>query len=844
MTDSGGKMGWLNSVVTRLVVTLVVGGGVLSVGLGALELRRTESLLQMEVTQHVTLTIRNLQSVLRDLLAQQSSTETQEALRLFAEDRRITAVRVRMPDRPSVEIGNWPQGLPDGTLTWQLSESGISAGQEIDLDHPTLVLAPFAHGNGNAVLELLVDGPAVRADLRQHLIDQLSIQWLFLAVLCLLGLLLVRRWFTAPLSELLTLIKANAGPEPFEVMGRSQSGEFGDMAAAIGDMLHRIQETGEALKRRERALADLYQFAPAAMISLDGEGKIIEANQRAARLFGRPQLEQLLNKDVMDLVVTEDRAMLRQTIRKLDLRDSARSELRVLRQDEQVYVAVECTGVRNDEQALQTVRLSLLDVSESRKLASDLEHQSRLLNLVIDHMSDAILLVDADGRIAASNQQLASLLHRRPDAILGERYDPESFWQELGVLDETLFQSRLKQIDSDTQRSAQERFETNNGNYLFQGIPVHDAGGLTMGKLWVVQETTPQEQSQRLLTQQTTQLQAFKKLGQALEPVNTIDGVLDQCGRRLYEIFGVEAVGVALRSSAAGKRTIQVLHRGKGPYNIELNRTLLDAVERQLMPQVLQYPEVAFWPDLPRNQPWSAAFKQSGLTCLAAGPIRGSGSSQGILWIAQRGGEHIERHHHYLIESLAQLIASRIEIAHLHERMLEMEMTDPVTGLPGEQQLLSAMTGLAKRPGYPWSLVLVNLDGFRSFCERTDHAVGDRILKEIGRAFVAQCRRANTVARLRGSTFAIVAPDLEPDLTLALADRLREHVKKMPIKGAGSETVQFTASVGVAASPVDGLVPDELYTVCSGRLDHARSLGGDRTMAAAPLDDAAHQRAG
>jgi len=844
MASNSRRMSWLNSVVTRLVVTLVVGGAVLSVGLGALELRRTEMLLQMEVTQHVTLTTRNLQSVLRDLLPHQSHRQTREAMRLFAEDSRISAARIRLPDQPSIQIGDWPTGLPEDTLTWELSENGVSNARQIDLDHPTLILAPFSHAGGEAVLEMLVDGPSVRADLRRSLIDELSIQWLFLAALCLLGLLLIRRWFTAPLSELLTMIRANAGPEPFNVMGRSQSGEFGDLASAIGDMLRRIDETSDALQRRERALADLYQFAPAAMISLDGEGQIIEANQRAARLFGRPKLDQLVGRDVMHLVAPEDRPMLRQTIQKLDLRDSARSELRVLRNDEPVYVAVECTGVRDDEQALQAVRLSLLDISESRQLAGELEHQSRLLNLVIDHMSDAILVVDADGRIAASNQQLASLVQRRPDSILGEPYDPATLWLGLGVRDETLFLSRLKQIDSDGKRSAQERFETNSGNYLFQGIPVHDSVGQTVGKLWVVQETTPQEQSQRLLTQQTTQLQAFKKLGQALEPVSTIDGVLDQCGRHLYEVFGVETVGLALRNRGAGKRTIQVLHRGEGPYNTEVNRNLLDAVERQLMPQVLQYPEVAFWPDLPRNHAWSAAFKQSGLTSLAAGPIRGSGSSQGIIWIAQRGGERIERHHHYLIESLAQLIASRIEIAHLSERMLEMQMTDPVTGLPGEQTLLSAMSALAKRPGHPWSLVLINLDGFRGFCERIDHAVGDRILKEIGRAIAAQCRRSNTVARLRGATFAIVAPDLEPDLTLALANRLRESIKCMELKSAGDQAVSFTASVGVAASPVDGLLPDELYTVCSGRLDHARSLGGDRTIAAAPLDDAAGAKAG
>lgn len=822
------------SVAFRLVAGLVIGGLLISAGLGVLELRRSQAMLQMGITQRVVLTTRNMQSAMRGLLEHQNAVDLRQTLENFATEEPIRAIRVNSPQTGLVEIGRWDHPSDDAKAIWSMPENGLTTGQEVDVLRPTHIRAPFAHEGQVITLELLVDGPAAHRDLQKQVLRDLAAHWLFLAVMLLIGLLLLRRWVTEPLSEVVQLVGDHAGPEPFYRLARQSQGEFGKLAEAVGGMLTRLQNTTEQLRKRERAFENLYQFAPAAMVSLDSSGRILEANRRAGQLLRVTHEKQLAKRQVMDFVLTEDRPLLRQTIDRLALDNNSRCELRLLCGERQIDAAVECTGVRDEDGGLQAVRLSLLDVSESKQLQRELADKSRLLNLVIDHMSDGILLIDAQGHIAAYNQQLATLLRVRAEGLYGQPYDVEHFWDELGVLNHDLFVDRLRQIEADRQRPAQERFEARVGTFLFQGIPVHDGTGEIIGRLWVLQEITSQEQNQRLLAQQTSQLQALKRLGHELCEISGIDDLLVKASQQLFEIFGVEAVGVALRHDGPrGQRSRQVLHRGPGAYLLEQNQTLVQTIERQLMPQILSNSDVTFWPDLPRDA-WAKSFMQAGLTCLAAGPLIGSADAQGILWIARRGGERLDRHHIYLLEALGPVIAARLEIAQLFERMHGLELTDVTTDLPNRQSFEHEVRALVNRPGYQWSIVMLKLDHFRSLNDLVDHEAADRLLRRVGMEMRRVTRKSCFVARLRGPTFGVLVPHMERQDVLGMAERLRQTVTDITVDLPDDGKWRLTASVGVVSSPYDGLDGDDLLDLARVRVEAAKRSGRDRVVADGP----------
>ena len=824
-----GRPALLRSVVTRLVVCLVLGGLVASAGLAMLEVNRGEPALRMELTQRVLLATRNLQTALRGQLPGATDRAVRQSLEVFTAGAPVTAARVVKPGGGAVVVGPWP-AQPVAT-DWLLGEYAATTGTEVELHRATLVRAPFEHEGKDYAVELLIDGPSAQANLRQDEFDRLLMQWLLMAVLMLLGLLMLRRLVLAPLGDIVRQVRGGAAGEAFHRFARGCSGEFGQLAAAIGGMLDRIETTAAALRQREAAFQSLYQHAPAAMLSVDGKGVIVEANQRAAQLLGLQRADELVGAHALDLVRPEDRATLRLTIDRLELDASARCELQLLVGEGAIDAVCECVGVRDEDGNLRHVRLSLLDVSEAKRLHRQLVEQTQLLNLVIDHMSDAILLVDKRGRIAAFNQRLVGLLHVSPSSLRGKTYETDTFWDDLGPLHPSLFVSRLRQIEADDTRPAQERVETRVGTFVFQGIPVADASQNAVGRLWVVQETTPQEQNQRLLLQQSSQLHALKRLGHELLKLDDTDAVVEKAVGELYTMFGVEAMGLALRGEHLAQRCTQVIHRGSGAYLLQPNQELVTAIAEKLMRQVLNQSEVMFWPEMPKSMEWSKAFMMAGLTCLAAAPLRGSQETMGMIWIARRGGERLESQHIYLLETLAPVIAARLDVARLSHRLRQVELTDPTTELPTTEPFHRAALRQANRPGQPWSVAVIRLEHFRELNQTLSHATADRMLRQAAQVIVNSCRRVCTVARLEGVDFAVLAPGHDRAGAVHMVNRLRQRIAEVGATLPDGGTIHLASSIGVACSPADGVGADELIALAHARARRARLIAPNSVVA-------------
>ncbi len=818
------------SVVVRLVACLVGGGIVLSIALSILQLGQAQTLLQMEVTQQSALMARNLQSTIRSLLPGGDAGQLRQALSLYSADARVRGVRLVSPDGVTRSVGLWSEQDTRGAKIWPMPEQGASLGDEVDLQRLTLIRLPILTHDKAWMLEVLIDGPLAAGRLRARVLDALAMQWLLLAMVVLLGLFLVRRWVTGPLADVVDRVKANAGPEPFYALARRSRGEFRQLAAAIAGMLTRIDATAQRLRQREQAFEDLYQFAPAAMLSLDAQGGIVEANRRAADLLALTSERTLIGTRFLDMVRPEDRGLARQTVDRLELESVARCEMRLLAGQQAIDVLVECSGVRDDQGALQQVRVSLLDVSQSKRLQRQVVEKSRLLKLVLDHMSDAILLVDHAGRIAAYNQRLTTMLNRPAAELTGEIYDPAHFWEALSPQQPDLFVARIRQIEADAARAAQDQFATRAGTLRFEGIPAHDAQGQAVGRLWIVTDVSQQDQVQRLLTQQTAQLQAMRQISQRLASVVGLDDLLVRAAAQLYQVMGIEAIGLAIRRDHRGGRSQQIIHRGSAPCLLWANQTLVKAVEQHLMRQVLDQPDVMYWPDPPAGLGWAQAFRQAGLTCVAAIPLRGSSDAQGVFWIARRGGERIERNQIYLLQGLAPVLAARLEFALQRERLQQFRLTDTVTDLPNAQQFNQMMQRLVNRPGYLWSAVLVKIDYFRRLNEMIDHEAADALLRRAAHELQRALRKIAFVARLSGPVFGILCPEMDREQAAGLGRRLRQVMAGLDIGLPDHQVWHVTSSVSVASCPQDGADSEAVMQAVTRRLEAAKAAGGDRLV--------------
>lgn len=138
----------------------------------------------------------------------------------------------------------------------------------------------------------------------------------------------------------------------------------------------------------------------------------------------------------------------------------------------------------------------------------------------------------------------------------------------------------------------------------------------------------------------------------------------------------------------------------------------------------------------------------------------------------------------------------------------------------------------ARRYGRASSLVMLDLDRFKTVNDTHGHAAGDQVLLQVTEIAKLALRPSDIFGRLGGEEFAILLPETGGDEALIVAERLREAIAQCPIMLPTGETLQVTASFGVAAlSPVHGTFADWLK-VADTMLYAAKTAGRNRSQLA------------
>jgi len=816
---------WANSLVTRLVICFCLGGVALSVGLTVLEYRHAAHVASAGASQQLAMTARNLKDVTYPLIETRHREALSNVLEIFRQDPRIVAIRFESPDRPSVIAGDWPNDLSNAH-TWTFDDRGLASIGSLDLNRLTVLVAPFSVNGESVTMRMVIDGPYLRSEVRSAAIRSTATVWLLLAVLTLVGLLLLRWWFTGPLLRMTGLIGRDATADEFEQMADDTRGELGELSGAIARMLRRIDEMTAELRRREQALDNLYQFAPGALLTIGPDGRVIEANRRAVQLFRLPDEPSLIGSPILDYVHPKDRGLFRQAVDRLPLDRSAKCGLAMTFDAKTHDIDLQLAGVFDDDQ-LTSVRLSMVDVSETKRLLRQVSEQRHLLDLVIDHMSDAILLIGPDRRILTANARLCQLLNVHPDSLIEQPYDPVELWSPLEIDDAALFEKRMSLAADHATHQCQEQFDGSSGSYRFLAIPVNDAAGETMAQLYVVQDVTAEVRNRRLLEQQDAQLRALQQMGEQLHQVRGVEDLIERTTAELFEVMDVEVVGTAIRFSDPQMRCRQLIHDGAPQSLLSTTEPVAAVVQQHLMPKVLSERETSYWPDLSQAGPWAQPLLAAGIESLAATALYSKDRTQGIIWIARRGGERIERYHIYLLETLAPMVSTSLQNAELRDQMTELALTDPMTGLPSFKQYENVARHAARR-GKPYSVMLIDIDRFQTLNERYGMQAANVALQEVAEYLRECCRSADVPLRHSEDKFLVVCPDTEVESASLLAERIRSRVADSPIHLPDGSTRELTCSIGLAGCPEDGREAELLLSLATGRLRQAKAGGRNR----------------
>ena len=148
----------------------------------------------------------------------------------------------------------------------------------------------------------------------------------------------------------------------------------------------------------------------------------------------------------------------------------------------------------------------------------------------------------------------------------------------------------------------------------------------------------------------------------------------------------------------------------------------------------------------------------------------------------------------------AQVAAKNTELELAMEKLNRLVTTDQLTGAYTRRYVFEQMERKAAakaRHGTPLSVIMLDLDHFKSVNDRYGHPVGDRALQAVARAVTGQLREGDILARIGGEEFLVLLPMTDQAAAMQLAERLRQTLAATTIT-EGDETIALPASFGVA----------------------------------------------
>ncbi len=190
------------------------------------------------------------------------------------------------------------------------------------------------------------------------------------------------------------------------------------------------------------------------------------------------------------------------------------------------------------------------------------------------------------------------------------------------------------------------------------------------------------------------------------------------------------------------------------------------------------------------------------------------------------------------LAALQQLLPALADAARRTEALHRLATTDPLTGAYNRRyfyRLTDQILGRSKDKAARITMLMYDIDNFKTYNDRYGHAAGDEVLKEIAALMKRTTRGKDIVARIGGDEFAILFWDAQgprevgsqpPDSAFVLADRFRKAVSSHQFPALGPDaTGTLTISGGLATFGPDGSTCEELLRAADAALLAGKHAG-------------------
>ena len=233
-------------------------------------------------------------------------------------------------------------------------------------------------------------------------------------------------------------------------------------------------------------------------------------------------------------------------------------------------------------------------------------------------------------------------------------------------------------------------------------------------------------------------------------------------------------------------------------------------------------------------------------TSFIAVPLMSSGAVVGVLDLfGSASGEGFDERDLATIRTFASQATVAVNNVLLHEEAQRLSITDALTGLWNYRYFtltIGKEIERATRFERPLSLLMLDLDHFKTVNDTFGHPRGDAVLIELAKRIKSQVRDVDTVARYGGEEVVIILPETDDGGAVQAAERIRSIVGGSAFGSADEAPITVTVSIGVAVFPQHGASATTLLARADEALYDAKRAGRDtaRVAASAPVVKGRH----
>jgi len=183
-------------------------------------------------------------------------------------------------------------------------------------------------------------------------------------------------------------------------------------------------------------------------------------------------------------------------------------------------------------------------------------------------------------------------------------------------------------------------------------------------------------------------------------------------------------------------------------------------------------------------------------------PLTADGKTIGMLglrgWTAEDAPE--------LVGSLSGMLTMTAQMVLTIDSLKQDIVRDGLTGCFNRAHAMEVLEGnlrRASRTGFPVSIVMIDIDDFKSVNDRFGHVPGDAVLATVAGQLHAMLRQSDVRCRLGGDEFLVILPDTPLEDARRVAESIRHSIEGLAIPTVRG-TLRVTASIGVAAAACGG----------------------------------------